>query len=136
MKRKILLPTDFSANASQAISYALELYKDQECQFYLLNVFSFDPKNIYSIIDMTSGSELYENEKADSESQLAKLLNIIAFKEHGNPMHDFHPISVFNSPLEGIRNVIEEKDIELIIMGAKGQTKAKASFYGSVSISV
>ena len=32
MKRKIVLPTDFSANASQAISYALELYKDEEIE--------------------------------------------------------------------------------------------------------
>ncbi|MDC1379711.1 universal stress protein, partial [Algibacter sp.] len=40
MKRKILLPTDFSKNAWHAITYALELYKKEPVDFYILNVFS------------------------------------------------------------------------------------------------
>ncbi|MEJ2113114.1 MAG: universal stress protein [Flavobacteriaceae bacterium] len=40
MRRKILLPTDFSKNAWHAINYALELYKDENCDFYILNAFS------------------------------------------------------------------------------------------------
>ena len=57
MKRKILLPTDFSDNALQAVKYALELYKEQECIFYLLNVFYIAPTNIESLIGMEPGSD-------------------------------------------------------------------------------
>ena len=32
--KNILLPTDFSKNSINAIHYALELLKDEECQFY------------------------------------------------------------------------------------------------------
>ena len=39
MKRRILLPTDFSKNAWRAITYAQELYKNESCNFYILNVF-------------------------------------------------------------------------------------------------
>ncbi|MFG6686679.1 hypothetical protein ACGK9U_08865 [Mariniflexile sp. HNIBRBA6329] len=40
MHRKILLPTDFSKNECHVITYALELYKKDPCDFYILNVFS------------------------------------------------------------------------------------------------
>jgi nucleotide-binding universal stress UspA family protein len=136
MTRKILLPTDFSANASQAISYALELYKDEECLFYLFNVFSYNPNNIYSLIDMSPGSEMYENAKTHSENELAKLMNIFAFRANGNPKHTFQPISTFNNPLIAIQNIVEEKDIELIVMGTKGQAKAKGNVFGSTAVSV
>ncbi|MFI0431105.1 universal stress protein [Mariniflexile sp. HMF6888] len=136
MKRKILLPTDFSTNALQAIHYALELYKNEACIFYLLNVFSVDSKNIYSIANMVPGSDMYETEKTNSESELAKLLNIFAFGEKGDPKHNFQTISLFNNPLEAIKNVVEEKDIELIVMGTKGETKARGNVFGSTAVSI
>ncbi len=39
MDKRILLPTDFSKNALNAIRYALDLYQDQTCDFYFLNVY-------------------------------------------------------------------------------------------------
>jgi len=38
--KKIILPTDFSENAFNTVSYALNLYKEEECAFYLLNIFT------------------------------------------------------------------------------------------------
>ena len=38
--KKILLPTDFSDNSWNAIKYALQLYKDQECNFILLHTYT------------------------------------------------------------------------------------------------
>ena len=49
MKRKILLPTDFSKNSWHAIVYALELYKKDQCDFYILNVFSATSSVIESL---------------------------------------------------------------------------------------
>ena len=39
MDKRILLPTDYSKNALNAIRYALDLYKDVRCDFYFLNAF-------------------------------------------------------------------------------------------------
>ena len=36
--KNILLPTDFSNNSRNAIHYAFQFFKDQECEFYFLNV--------------------------------------------------------------------------------------------------
>ncbi|WP_281542184.1 universal stress protein [Maribacter aestuarii] len=38
--KNILIPTDFSENAWNAIVYALKLFKDEECKFYLLNTYT------------------------------------------------------------------------------------------------
>ena len=36
--KNILIPTDFSENSWNAVKYALEFFKDTECDFYLLHV--------------------------------------------------------------------------------------------------
>ena len=38
--KKILLPTDFSENALNAIHYALHLFKDESCAFFILNTYT------------------------------------------------------------------------------------------------
>ncbi|OYX22938.1 MAG: universal stress protein [Flavobacteriales bacterium 32-35-8] len=136
MTRKILLPTDFSSNAVRAINYALELYKDESCVFYLLNVFSVSSNVMDSLINMEPGSELYETAKSNSEIGLSNVLNTVAFGENGNPKHSFQTISTFNSPLEAIKQVVEKNDIELIVMGTKGETKSRTSIFGSVAVNV
>jgi nucleotide-binding universal stress UspA family protein len=136
MKRRILLPTDFSKNAWYAILYALELYKREACDFYVLNVFSATSNIMESLMNMEPGSELYETAKADSETGLAKVLDMIAFRNHKNPRHHFIPVTTFNNPLEAIKNIVEDKDIEMIVMGTRGETNSKKVVYGSVALNV
>lgn len=136
MKRKILLPTDFSANSLKAINYALQLYKDEQCLFFILNAFSEASTVIDSLINMEPGSELYETARLNSENGLSKVLNTVAFGKNGNPKHSFQTLSVFNNTLEAIKNAVEQKDIELIVMGTKGETKSRANIFGSVAVSV
>ena len=38
--KKIILPTDFSDNALNAIDYAMQLFKDEVCAFFILNVYA------------------------------------------------------------------------------------------------
>lgn len=136
MKKRILLPTDFSNNAWQAMLYAIELYKEDSCDFFILNVFTATSNIIDSLINMEPGSELYELAQEKSETGLAQVLDKIALREFNNPKHHFTTISVFNNPLEAIKNTVEDKDIELIVMGSKGVTNSKKSAFGSVSLYV
>lgn len=136
MQRKILIPTDFSDNAWHAIAFALELYKKDNCNFYILNVFSTAENVIVNLINMNPGSELYETAKLDSENGLAKVLDMLVIKNFHNPKHHFDVISTFNNVVEAIKNIVEEKDIEMIVMGTKGKTASRTKVFGSVAINV
>ncbi|MGB5417914.1 universal stress protein [Algibacter sp.] len=136
MKRKILLPTDFSKNAWHAINYAIELYKKDQVDFYILNVFTATGNIIDSLVNMEPGSELYETAKLKSENGLAKVLDMLAFKDSKNQRHHFEIISTFNNAVEAIRNIVEEKDIEMIVMGTKGESNFNKTVYGSTAINV
>jgi len=136
MKRKILLPTDFSKNAWHAITYAIELYKKEHVDFYIMNVFSATGNMISNLMNMEPGSEMYETAKLDSENGLAKVLDMLTFRDHDNPKHHFETISVLNGVVEAIKNVVEEKDIEMIIMGTKGKTASRTKVFGGVAIAV
>ncbi len=136
MKRNILLPTDFSKQAWYAILYAIALYKHESCNFYILNAFSAPSNIMKTLLDMEPGSELYEIAKAESETGLAKVLDMIAFRDYKNTRHHFIPITLFNHPVEAIKTVVEEKDIEMIVMGTRGETNSKKVVYGSVALNV
>lgn len=136
MKRNILLPTDFSKNSWHAINYALELYKHEPCDFYVLNVFSISSNIVESLINMEPGTALYEESKLNSENGLAKVMDMITFRDNKISKHNFIPITRFNNQLEAIKNIVEEKDIEMIVMGTRGETNSRRAVYGSVALSV
>jgi len=136
MKRKILLPTDFSNNSWLAINYGMQLFKDEACDFYLLNAFSGTNNLIKNIINMESGGDFYKEAKEKSEENLSKILDRLIINKHGDPKHNFKTISVFNDPIEAIKDIVEQKDIEIIIMGTKGKTNDKGTVFGSVAVYV
>jgi len=133
MKHKILLPTDFSKNSIKAINYARELYKNERCDFYILNVFSATQNVIESLLNMEPGSQLFESAKLYSENGLAKVYDMIVMSEHESPKHNFKTISVFNNPIEAIKDIVEQKDIEMIVMGTKGETHSRDTAFGGTA---
>ena len=136
MKRRILLPTDFSRNSWNAIKYALELYKNDTCNFYLLNVFYATGNIMESLARLEPGSELYEAAKSESKKGLKNITELLNVQGYNNPNHHIEEISTFNNPLQAIKNIVETKDIEMIVMGTKGQTDSRHIVYGSTAIYV
>lgn len=136
MRHKILLPTDFSKNSMKAINFARELYKNESCDFYVLNVFSATGNILKSLLNLEPGSELYESAKLHSENGLAKVYDIIAMSDFDNPKHHFEVISTFNNVIDAIKQIVEQKDIEMIVMGTKGETHSRATAFGSTAINV
>lgn len=136
MRRKILLPTDFSNNAWLAVKYAIELYKDDTCDFFLLNVYHATTNIVDSLLNMEPGSELYEIAKEESQKGLAHILDKIVLCDYNNPKHKFIPVSQFNNNIEAIKNIVEEKDIEIIVMGSKGKTGDKKVVFGGTALYV
>jgi nucleotide-binding universal stress UspA family protein len=135
MKKRILLPTDFSKNAWNAIKYASELYKTESVDFFILNAFKVESYDIKSIFVAKPGDKEYEEALEQSEKELRKVLKMIELKK-AYPNHTYSSMSIFDTPLDAIKAVVELKDIDLVVMGTKGTTDEKSVIYGSGTIDV
>ena len=135
MKTKILLPTDFSKNAWNAISYATDLFQDKECEFYILNVYTVRGYALENMMVPEPGELEYEREKKKSGEGLEKVLDMLSFRDR-NKKHSFYTISQFNSLLAGLKDIVEKKDIDMVIMGTKGSTNAGGVVFGSNAITI
>ncbi len=134
--KKILFPTDFSDNSHNAINYALNLYKDENCKFYLLNTYT---PIIYNYdYRMSAGGYLGEVVDIIKENSLEKLDKIEKeLKEKfNNSKHQFETISSFSLLTDEIKDVVDKYSIDLIIMGTKGATGAKEVLFGTNTIHV
>lgn len=71
--KRILLPTDFSENAANAISYAVRLFKDEECIFYLLNTYTPAAYHTGMMVDSYSALQLEDITRQNSKKDWIKL---------------------------------------------------------------
>ncbi|CAL2107701.1 Nucleotide-binding universal stress UspA family protein [Tenacibaculum sp. 190524A02b] len=136
MKKKILLLTDFSKIALNAIMYALELNKTDRCDFYVLNTFKTRFNLIEDIIPPQAGESGYDIPKNESLNRLKHLSKLIEFHEDENPYHTFSYLSINKPLLKAVIETVDLKDIELVIMGTKGITDNNSSVFGSNAIEI
>ncbi len=132
--KKILLPTDFSENASNAIRFAVQLFKDETITFYLLNTYTpvlYDSDYIlYSPVSSLSLDEIYKN---NSIKGLEKIKNQIT-EEFPNPLHEYELISSFSLLNEEIRKQVSTRQIDLVVMGTQGATGAAQILFGTHTV--
>ncbi|NHF57727.1 universal stress protein [Flavobacteriaceae bacterium TP-CH-4] len=133
MDKRILLPTDFSRNALNAIRYALDLYANQTCDFYFLNAYQVSGYSIDSMMVPEPGERAYEMAKKESEAGFVKLMDILEL-HNDDPKHTYHTISTFNSLLYAIKTTIAKKDIDIVVMGTKGATGAEDVIFGTNTV--
>jgi nucleotide-binding universal stress UspA family protein len=123
--KKILVPTDFSTQAENALKVAAQLAKKHHCELYLLHVLEIpmhkvDPLTTYNnlpeaVFFMKLAHKKFETLK--TKSYLEGLL----IHEHV----EFHEI------FKGIYHVCKKEDIDLIIMGSNGASGLKEMLIGS-----
>lgn len=128
--KNILIPTDFSDNAWNALIYGLELFKKTSCTFYLVNVhpiasYSGGEPAMYASPEILEESILKENKE--------KMKYLINKVEHQpmNTKHTFKTEVSYGFLTDHIKQEVNKKDIDLIIMGTKGATGLKAVSLGS-----
>ena len=127
---QILVPTDFSKNAWNALKYGLDLYKSINCTFYLLHVnpiptYSGAGSSVKGSSKMAQESVLKES-KESLDELLLRIENIPA-----SAKHSFVTIALYDFFVDSIKREVETKNIDLIIMGTKGSTGLKKATMGS-----
>ena len=133
--RKILLPTDFSDNAWNAIVYALSLFKNDKCIFYILHTYTPAYYRLDYMLGGPSFSAIPDIGVAIALEGLEKTLSDIN-KQYPNKKHQFKTVSAFNILTDEIKELTKKENIDLIVMGTQGATGAKELFLGTHTIHV
>ena len=131
--KKILLPTDFSDNAYNAIKYAVELFKNEECIFYLLNTYTpvlYDTEYILYSPSPLSLDEIYKNNSLKGLAKVEKQIK----KDLPNSKHQWEIVSSFNMLKDEIKEQVKEKEIDLVVMGTQGASGAEMILFGTHTV--
>ncbi|MEO9893998.1 universal stress protein, partial [Aurantibacter sp.] len=125
--KNVLLPTDFSENALIAAKYATQLFDNEECKFYFLNVYT--PSIVHSrfLAETKSKTLVSENESKLSKQGLQKALKEIK-KLNFNKLHNYEAISSFDFLTQKIIETVESEKIDIIVSGTKGASGYKEVF--------
>ena len=131
----ILFPTDFSENSMNAIKYALEFFKYEKAEFYFMHAYQKEFYDHHDLVSREVYDEILERVKTQSESNLENLLKTVN-EISPNPRFSYHSISAYNTLVEEANNIVEEKNIDLIVMGTKGKSDDRRIVFGSKTFQV
>ena len=127
--QRILVPTDFSPTANNALIYALDLAQEVEAQVFILHVYHIPsaavtaayPIGYYEAVSM---DELQK----EADQRMEKLKHDYLYATTA----PYECLTQLGSAVDIIARTAKEKDIDLIVMGTQKADKAKA-WLGSVT---
>ena len=127
--KNILIPVDFSECAMNAIDYALGISQNQETEITLVHAY-YVPFSFSETGTAVDGRTL-ECLKNNAEEEMENLKD--RYK-------DFHSSMIFKCVasfgIDAIKNELEHKSYDLIVMGTKGASGLGELFLGSITANV
>ncbi|HLV69137.1 MAG TPA: universal stress protein [Xanthomarina sp.] len=133
--RKILIPTDFSDIALNAIKYALELFKYDKSKFYIMHAYQDE---IYADETVLNRNKLETVTKQVHNASNKKLENILKqIKEISpNPRHEYFSLPSNNVLVDEADRIVDIENIDIIVMGTRGETNDRRVAFGSNTLQV
>ena len=122
--KTILLPTDFSENARNAMRYAIAMFCNEECRFILMNTYK-TPIAGASMLVSIDDIMLKETIKMLEEEKE----KIAEWKSCANLKIDLR--AEFGDIVMGINGVLRSEDVDFVVMGTKGASGLKEVIIGS-----
>ncbi|MGB5667295.1 MAG: universal stress protein [Maribacter sp.] len=133
--KNILIPTDFSDNAWNAISYAMDFFKNEKCRFYFLHTYIPAFYRMDYAMGGPAFSAIPDMEVDVAVAGLEKTLENVK-EQFPNPKHTFETVSAFNTLTDEINELSEKKNINMVVMGTQGATGVKQLFLGTSTVFV
>ncbi len=125
---KILLPTDFSLLARKAAEYAVSLSANIDAEFILLHCDNV-PRPSYSFVNKLD--DIIRAEAIASAESIAE-----SIKETTGVDAKINCDFLFGDPIVELENYSKTHNVDLIVMGTKGETVVKNQIFGSVASGV
>ncbi len=133
---KILVPTDFSNDAYNALFYAANLYKDEKCTFHILHATEsiYKPKNVFPGGHERTVSEALSD--GELNSLLMEIKHRIVLDTDHNTKHQFSTQFKRGQLTDSIEEFINLNPVDLVVMGNKGRKGAHEIFFGNNTLQV
>ncbi|MEB8329896.1 universal stress protein [Flavobacteriaceae bacterium KMM 6897] len=128
--KNILIPTDFSEDSFNAVTYALELLKKSPCNFYLLHVNDMSGYAFQGLSYAASPEIIVEDVIVSARKKLHIFLKRVESLAT-TKKHHFYPLYEQGFFVECVRRTVQERKIDLIVMGTKGTSGALGDAIGS-----
>ncbi len=133
--RKVLVPTDFSDNAFNALKYACQIFKYEKSEFFIVHAYADEVYRQNPFEERRVMNELKETICENSEKQLKQLKRDIT-NHSPNPKHTYKFISVFGILEDAINDLVNQENIDVVVMGTRGKTNDRKITFGSNTLQV
>ena len=133
--RKVIVPTDFSKNAYNAIKYAVQLFKNTETTLYLLHTYTPPVYQAEYLLGSPGQIGLGDRHQVRAMEKLEKLEKRL-HKEFKNEKHTYKTWAVLSTLVDEVLETIQNEKADLVIMGTQGATGAKEILFGTNTINV
>ncbi len=125
--KKILVPCDFSDPAVQAFKFAVEIATQSKGEVVLLNVVEVPVMNETVLMPTLYFEEaFFKDTKEQAEKKFTQMK-----EKWAKEVRAVSTFVEFGSPTTTIRNFIDEKKIDLVVMGTHGAKGLREFFIGS-----
>jgi len=131
--KTVLLPTDFSKNAWNAIFTALKLFRNIQCKFVLFHTYEPELTNIMGDKGERRLGVIYRSMEEESRKQMDEILKYLK-EHHQNPRHEFKVLIRPGDLIREVRERIKTHPVDLIVMGTQGATGAERVLLGSNTV--
>ena len=133
--RKIVIPSDFSENAFNALKYAVELFKYERSEFYILHAYADEVFNKEGVLTQEFMEEFKSTTQKNSDDELKKICQRINDQFH-NPRHRFHTVSAFGLLIDEVNDLAERENADIIITSTRGKTNDRTMTFGSNTLQI
>ncbi|GGW29414.1 universal stress protein [Arenibacter certesii] len=128
--RKVLVPTDFSDNAYNALKYACQVFKYEKSDFLIVHAYGDEVYRQAAEMDSAHVEELREVVLQKTQKSLKKVLkNLKDFSP--NPNHKVKSIAVFGDLVDEVNDLVNQENIDIVVMGTRGATNDRELTFGS-----
>lgn len=118
-----------------SIDFAVTLFKDVACDFYLLNVQKASSFISDDMLMVASSTTIYNTIIDAAKKSLANTISKVK-THYKNDKHHFHPVVDYDNFIDSINQLSEKHQIDLIVMGTKGASGLQKVIFGSNTVRV
>lgn len=133
--KSVLIPVDFPFESDNVIDYAIQFFKREECNFYILNTYTYKIKGLDAIGLLQIEDDYYEKPKQQSLDSLNTLINKCKLNRL-SVKHYFHAISACCDIIDGIKRMVSKYDIDLVLVPGKSKNELNPCQYSKNIIKI